>query len=77
MPLGIVDAAHIFTTLTDPLMSHLQVERARSKIYIDDSISFCESFEQGLLQEFFLKGGWFFKPSRSSLSLLKGLNIWD
>ena len=25
MPLGIIDAAHIFTALTDPLMSYLQV----------------------------------------------------
>ena len=52
-------------------MSHLALEGARSQIYIDDLISFCESFEQGflqdiLIQEFFLKGGWVFKPSKSS-----------
>ena len=40
MPLGIIVAGHIFTTLTDPLMSHLALQRARSQIYIDDLISF-------------------------------------
>ena len=71
MPLGIIDAVHMFTTLTDPLMSHLASEGARSQIYIDDLIYFCVSFEQGILQdaliqEFFLRGGWGFKPSKSS-----------
>ena len=71
MPLGIIDAAHIFTALTDPLMSYLQVEGARSNIYIDDLLSLCQGFEAALLQdkfiqEFFLRGGWVFKPSKSS-----------
>ena len=64
MPLCIIDAAHIFTAITDPLMSHLQLEGARSTIYIDDLLSLTEDFEKGLaqdkfIQEFFLRGGWF------------------
>ena len=71
MPLGITDAAHIFTSITDPLMSHLQLAGARSSIYIDDLLSLSETFEKGLaqdlfIQNFFLKGGWVFKPSKSS-----------
>ena len=71
MPLGIIDAAHIFTALTDPLISHLALQNARSQIYIDDLLSLSEMFEQSILQdkliqEFFLKGGWVFKPSKSS-----------
>ena len=71
MPLGIIDAAHIFTALTDPLMSHLALQNAHSQIYIDDLLSLSETFEQGILQdkliqEFFLKGGWVFKPSKSA-----------
>ena len=71
MPLGIIDAAHIFTALTCPLMSYLQVHGKRSSIYIDDLLSLCQGFEAALLQdkfiqEFFLKGGWVFKPEKSS-----------
>ena len=71
MPLGIIDAAHIFTSITDPLMSHLQLGGARSNIYIDDLLSLASSYEKGLaqdkfIQEFFLLGGWVFKPSKSS-----------
>jgi hypothetical protein len=71
MPLGIIDAAHIFTTLTVSLISHLASEGARSQFYIDDLISICESFAQGiiqdtLIQEFFLRGGWVVNPSKSS-----------
>ena len=67
MPLGIIDTAHIFTGLTSPLMTHLQLQGARSTIYIDDLLPLSDSFELGLLQdkliqEFFLKGGWVFKP---------------
>ena len=52
-------------------MSHLALQNASSLIYIDDLLSLCESFEQGILQdiliqEFFLKGGRVFKPSKSS-----------
>ena len=73
MPLGIIDAAHIFTALTDPLMSYLQVHGARSSIYIDNLLSLCQGFEIALLQdkfiqEFFLRGGWVFKPTKSSVS---------
>jgi hypothetical protein len=81
MPLDIIDAAHIFTTLTDPLMSHLASEGARSQIYsIDDLISFCKSLAQGILQdnfiqEFFLKGGWVFKPSKCSGQRVKYLGL--
>ena len=69
--LGIVDAAHIFTALTDPLMSYLQIHGARSSIYIDDLLSLCQGIEAALLQvkfiqEFFLRGGWVFKPAKSS-----------
>ena len=71
MPLGIIDAAHIFTALTHPLMSYLQVHGARSSIYIDDLLSLCQGYEAALLQdkfiqEFFLRGGWVFKPAKSS-----------
>ena len=45
MPLGIIDAAHIFTSIIDPLMSHLQLAGARSTIYIDDLLSLTEDFE--------------------------------
>jgi hypothetical protein len=44
MPLGIIDFAHIFTSITDPLMSHLQLGGARSTIYIDDLLSLTETF---------------------------------
>jgi hypothetical protein len=52
-------------------MSHLQLDGARSTIYIDDLLSLTEDFEKGLaqdkfIQEFFLRGGWVFKPSKSS-----------
>ena len=52
-------------------MSHLQLGGARSTIYIDDLLSLTETFLQGLpqdkfIQEFFLRGGWVFKPSKSS-----------
>jgi hypothetical protein len=65
MPLGIIDAAHIFTSITDPLMSHLQLDRDRSTIYIDDLLSLTEHFEKGLaqdkfIQQFFLQWGWVF-----------------
>ena len=39
MPLGIIDAAHIVTAITDPLMSHFQLNGARSTIYNDDLLS--------------------------------------
>ena len=35
MPLGIVDAAHIFTALTDPLMDCIFKKGKRANIYID------------------------------------------
>jgi hypothetical protein len=71
MPLGIIDATRIFTSITDPLMSHLQLDGARSTIYIDDLFSLAETFLQGLAQdkfipEFFLRGGWVSKPIKSS-----------
>ena len=62
MPLGIRDAAHIFTALTSPLMAHLARQGARCQIYIDDLIAFASSFSLGVaqdrkIQEFFLQGG--------------------
>ena len=71
MPLGIRDAAHIFTALTSPLMAHLARQGARCQIYIDDLIAFASSFSLGVaqdrkIQEFFLQGGWVFKPEKSS-----------
>ena len=59
MPFGIVDAAHIFTSINDPLMSHLQLGGARSNIYIDDLLSLASTYLKGLaqdkvIQEFFL-----------------------
>ena len=55
MPLGIIDAAHIFTGITSPL----QLQGARSTIYIDDLLSVTDSFEKGLIEIFLeLKTGW-------------------
>ena len=81
MPLGIIDAAHIFTSITDPLMSHLQLGGARSNIYIDDLLSLASSYEKGLaqdkfIQEFFLLGGGFLNLQNLQGSLLKGLSTW-
>ena len=52
-------------------MSHKMLHGARSTIYIYDLLSLADSFELGVLQdkfiqEFFLNGGWVFKPSKSS-----------
>lgn len=71
MPLGIRDAAHIFTALTSPLIGHLASEGHRCQIYIDDLIAFAASFSQGVIQDeaiqnWFLRGGWVFKPEKSS-----------
>jgi hypothetical protein len=71
MPLGIRDAAHIFTALTSPLMAHLARQGCRCQIYIDDLLAFAASLLEGLaqdriIQEFFLRGGWVFKPEKSS-----------
>ena len=71
MPLGIVDAAHIFTALTDPLMACILMKGKRANIYIDDLLSACQGFQLALLQDkfikdFFAKGGWVFKASKSS-----------
>ena len=51
MPLGIRDAAHIFTALTSPLMAHLARQGARCQIYIDDLIAFASSFSLGVAQD--------------------------
>ena len=71
MLLGIRDAAHIFTALTSPLMAHLACQGCRCQIYIDDLLAFAASLLEGLaqdriIQEFFLRGGWVFKPEKSS-----------
>ena len=51
MPLGIVDAAHIFTALTDPLMACILMKGKRANIYIDDLLSACQGFQKALLQK--------------------------
>ena len=71
MPLGIVDAAHIFTALTDPLMDCILLKGMRANIYIDDLLSVCQGFVNAVnqdkaVQAFFYEGGWVFKPSKSS-----------
>ena len=71
MPLGIVDAAFIFTKITKPIMASLRLEGKRSSIYIDDLFNSHQTFEGCALQEIyihnqFLKGGWVFKPEKSS-----------
>ena len=38
MPLGIVDAAHIFTTLTDPLIECILLRGKRANIYRDTKV---------------------------------------
>ena len=63
MPLGIVDAAHIFTALTDPLMDCILLKGMRANIYIDDLLSVCQDKD---VKAFFARGGWVFKPSKSS-----------
>ena len=60
MPLGIRDAAHIFTALTSPLIAHLASEGHRCQIYIDDLIAFAASFSQGLAQDEAIQN-WFFR----------------
>ena len=71
MPLGIVDAAHIFTALTDPLMDCILLKGMRANIYIDDLLSICQGFANAVIQDkairaYFYEGGWVFKPSKSS-----------
>ena len=71
MPLGIVDAAHIFTTLTDPLMSCILKKGKRVNIYIDDLLSASQGYKLALLQDqfiqdFFAQGGWVFVAITSS-----------
>ena len=63
MPLGIVDAAYIFTKITRPIMGFLRESGKRSSIYIDDLINFhqtekgCADQEIFILKTF-LRGGW-------------------
>ena len=71
MPLGIVDAAYIFTKITKPIMASLRLEGKRSSIYIDDLFNSHQT-EVGCAQQEvyihnqFYKGGWVFKPEKSS-----------
>ena len=62
MPLGIVDAAFIFTKITKPIMASLRLEGKRSSIYIDDLFNSHQTFEGCAFQKIhihaqFLKGG--------------------
>jgi hypothetical protein len=71
IPLVIVDAAHLFTTLTDPLIECILLKGKRANISIDDLLSACQGYQLALLQDkfirdFFGEGGWVFKPSKSS-----------
>lgn len=71
MPLGIIDAAFIFTKLIKPIMSFLHEQGKRSSIYIDDLINFGKTYRECADQEIFihksfLRGGWIFKPEKSS-----------
>ena len=71
MPLGIVDAAYIFTKITKPIMGSLRLQGKRSSIYIDDLLNShqtevgCAQQEVYIHHQFF-KGGWVFKPEKSS-----------
>jgi hypothetical protein len=69
MPLDIVDAAHIF--ITDPLMSCILLKGKHANIYFYYLFSACQGYKLALLQDkfiqdFFEKGDWVFKPSKSS-----------
>ena len=71
MPLGIIDAAFIFTKLTKPIMAHLRLQGKRSSIYIDDLFNSHQTFNGCAKQEEFIhtqfgRGGWVFKPEKSS-----------
>ena len=71
MPLGIIDAAFIFTKLTKPIMATLRLQGKRSSIYIDDLFNSHQTFEGCAHQEEFIhaqfgRGGWVFKPEKSS-----------
>ena len=54
MPLGIVDAAYIFTKITKPMMSSLRLQGKRSSIYIDDLFNTHQEEVGCALQEKFI-----------------------
>ena len=62
MPLGIIDAAFIFTKITKPIMASLRLLGKRSSIYIDDLLNShqeevgCALQEQFIHKQFF-RGG--------------------
>ena len=62
MPLGIMDAAQIFTTLTDPLMSCILMKGKRANIYIDDLLSACQGYKISSFRTSLLKELGFLKP---------------
>ena len=72
MPLGIVDAAYIFTKITKPIMGSLRLLGKWSAIYIDNLLNShqdevgCEQQESFIHHQFF-QGGWVFKPEKSSI----------
>ena len=63
MPLGIVDAAYIFTKITKPIMGSLRLLGKRSAIYIDDLLNShqdevgCALQERFIHQQFFRGAG--------------------
>ena len=81
MSLGITDAAHIFTALTDPLMGYVRTRGARSVIYIDDLLSLSRSVTFGLqqdtfIQNVFLKGSGFSNLLNPPVPPLKKCCFW-
>ena len=71
MPLGIVDAAFIFTKITKPIMASLRLLGKRLSIYTDDLLNSHQEEVWCALQEWFIhkqffRGGWVFKPEKSS-----------
>ena len=71
MPLGIVDAAIIFTKITRPIMSSLILLDKRSSIYIDDLFNSHQegvgcALQEKFIHEQFFRGGWVFKPEKRS-----------
>ena len=82
MPLGIVDAAFIFTKLTKPIMGFLRRSGKRSSIYIDDLLNFhqeevgCADQEKFIHSSFF-KGGWVSNQRNLLVPPVREFVIWD
>ena len=82
MPIGIVDAAFIFTKITKPIMSSLRLLGKRSSIYIDDLFNYHQeevgcALQDKFIHEQFVRGGWVFKPEKSSGPPATRLGTWE